>query len=168
MPDLGEVAHALEPAVRDARRAAGAARDLVRGGRLDLDAEDARGPAHDLLERLGLEQVELVRRAEAVAQRRREPADARRRADEREARQREPQRACTRPLADDDVELVDVHRRVQDLFHEAREAVHLVDEQDLAGLEVGQDRGEVARALDRGTAGDADRHPQLVRDDVRE
>src|SRR5437773_8090522 len=27
VPDLGEVAHALEPAVRDARRAAGAARD---------------------------------------------------------------------------------------------------------------------------------------------
>src|SRR5207237_7161390 len=110
VPDLREVAYAFQPAVRDARRATGAARDLLRGGGLDLDAEDARGAAHDLLERLGLEQVELVRRAEAVAQRRREPADARRRADEREAWQRKPQRARARPLADDDVELVNVHR----------------------------------------------------------
>jgi hypothetical protein len=67
---LREVAHSLEPTVGDPRRPSRTSRDLVRGGGLDLDPEDARRAPHDLLERFGLEQVELVRRAEPVAQRR--------------------------------------------------------------------------------------------------
>ena len=70
VPHLREVADPLEPAVGDSRRAARAPRDLVRGGRFDLDLEDARGPPHDLLERHRLEQIELVRRTESVAKRR--------------------------------------------------------------------------------------------------
>src|SRR6185503_15180904 len=159
---------ALEPAVRDARRAPRTSRDLVRRSGFDLDAEDARGSPHDLLERFGLEQVELVRRAETVAQRRREPADARRGADERESRKRKPQCARAGPLADDDVELIDVHRRIEHFLHESREAMDLVDEEHLTGLEVGQDRSEVAGTLDRRPARDTDRHPELMCDDIRE
>ena len=41
----------------------------------------------------------------------------------------------------------------------------LVDEQDIALLEGGQDRGEIAGSLDRRTARVADVHPELAGDD---
>jgi hypothetical protein len=46
--------------------------------------------------------------------------------------------------------------------------VDLVEEEDLALLEGGEDRGEVAGVLDGGAAGDADRGFHLGRDDHRE
>ena len=46
------------------------------------------------------------------------------------------------------------------------EAVDLVDEQDVALFEVGQDRGQVARPLDGRAAGRVQVHAQLAGDDV--
>jgi len=46
--------------------------------------------------------------------------------------------------------------------------VDLVDEQDVAFLERGQDRGQVAGPLDRGARGVLDVHAELARDDRRE
>ena len=53
-------------------------------------------------------------------------------------------RARRRPLADDEVELVVLHGGIEDLLDRRVEPVDLVDEQDVAVLEVGQQRGEVA------------------------
>ena len=116
----------------------------------------------------GVVEVEAVDRAEAVAQGRADHRVARGRADEREVRHREPDRARAGPLADDEVEGEVLHRRVEDLLDGAREAVDLVDEEDVVLLEVREDGGEVAGALDRGAAGGADGDAHLVRDDVRE
>ncbi len=44
----------------------------------------------------------------------------------------------------------------------------LVDEEHVALFEVGDDRGQVAGAFDRGARGDADVDAELARDDVRE
>ena len=44
----------------------------------------------------------------------------------------------------------------------------LVDEQHVAGLQVREQRGEVARALEHGPGGLAQIHAELGRDDVRE
>ena len=52
-----------------------------------------------------------------------------------------------RPLADDQVELEILHRRIEDLLDRRREPVDLVDEQHVARLQVGQQRGEIAGAL---------------------
>ena len=68
--------------------------------------------------------------------------------DEREARQIEPDRARGRALADDDVERVVLHRRIEHLFHRAVEAVDLVDEEHVALVEVGEYRGKISRPLD--------------------
>jgi hypothetical protein len=54
VPHLGDVADAAQDAVRDPRRAARAARDLVGGVVGDLDAEDARAAAHDRAELAGV------------------------------------------------------------------------------------------------------------------
>ena len=74
---------------------------------------------------------------------------ARRRADERERRQRQADARRRRALADDDVELEVLHRRVEDLLDGPRQAVDLVDEQDVALLELGEDGGQVAGPLER-------------------
>ncbi len=114
--------------------------------------------------------VELEPRddAEAVAQRVGQHAGAGRRADEREGRQIELDRARRRPLADHDVDLEVLQRRVQDLLDHRREAVDLVDEEHVARLEVGEQRREVARALEHRPGSLAQVHAHLARDDVRE
>ena len=55
-------------------------------------------------------------------------------------------RPRARPLADHDVELEVLHRRIEDLLDRRAHAVHFVDEEHLARLEVGEDRREIARA----------------------
>ena len=77
-------------------------------------------------------------------------------------------RARRRPLADDQVELEVLHRRIEHFLDRRLQAVDLVDEQDVAGLQVGQDRGEVAGALDHRPGGGAEADAQLARDDLRQ
>jgi hypothetical protein len=55
-----------------------------------------------------------------------------------------------RPFPDHQVERAILHRRIEHLLHRRREPVYLIDEEDVAVLEVGQQRGEVARLDDHG------------------
>ena len=77
-------------------------------------------------------------------------------------------RARRRPLPDDEVELEVLHRGIEHLLDLARQAVDLVDEEHVAALEVGEDRREVAAALEHGPRRAAACDAHLVRDDVRE
>ena len=165
---LGDVAHAAQDAVRDPRRAARAARDELCRVVGDLDAEDAGRAAHDRRELDRAVVVEPEREAEAVAQRRRQQPGARRRADQGERRQVERQRARSRALPDDDVEPEVLERRIEDLLRRAVEAVDLVDEEDVARLERGQDRGDVALPLERRPGDLPDADTELVAHDLRE
>ena len=70
--------------------------------------------------------------------------------------------------ADHEVEAVVLERGVEDLLDLRVEAVDLVDEEDLAVVEGGQEGGEVARPLDHGAGGALDRHAELDRDHVGE
>jgi hypothetical protein len=49
-----------------------------------------------------------------------------------------------RSLADHDVKLIVLHRRVEDLLHHGAQPVDLVDEEDVPRLQVGQEGGQVA------------------------
>ena len=71
------------------------------------------------------------------------------------------------PLADHDVELVVLHRRVEHFLDHGRQAVDLVDEQHVARLQVGQKRRQVPGPLEHRTRGLAQVHAQLRGDDVR-
>ena len=166
--DLGVVADALEQPVDDPRRAPTASGDRPDGGRLDPDAEDLGRAADDRGQLLVGVEVEPVGRPEPVTQRGADAARAGRRADDGERLEAEPQRSRRRALADHHVERVVLHRRVEDLLDRAVEAVDLVDEQDVALVERGEDRGEVAGALDGRTGRVADVDPELARDDRRE
>ena len=94
--------------------------------------------------------VEPGHEAEPVAERSADETGARRGRDEREAREVEPDRARTRALADHDVEAEVLHCGIEALLDDARQPVHLVDEQHVAVVEVGEDRGEVAGAFECG------------------
>src|SRR6476469_5829475 len=96
-----------------------------------------------------------------------EKARARRRADERERRQVEGERPGGRPLPHDDVEPKVLERRVEDLLRRATEAVDLVDEDDVARLDSGEDRRDVL-PLERRAGDRADADAELLADDVRE
>src|SRR5665811_1448731 len=87
--------------------------------------------------------------AEAVAQRCREQARARGGADERERLYLHADATRRRALSDHDVDLIVLHRRVEDLLDGGVEAVDLVDEENVALLEVGEQAGDVDLALER-------------------
>ena len=162
------IAHAAQQPVGDARRAARAACDFPSACRVDLDLEQLRRALHDARELLGVVELEPRHDAEAVAQRIGQHAGARRRADQREGRQIELHRARRGPFADHDVELVILERRIQHFFDDRRQPVDLVDEEHVVRLEVGQQRREIAGALEHGARGMAQIHAELVRDHVRE
>ena len=71
------------------------------------------------------------------------------------------------PWPIDDVEPEVLERRVEDLLGGAAEAVDLVDEEDVARLERGEDRGDVL-PLERRPGDRADADAELLADDVRE
>jgi hypothetical protein len=69
-------------------------------------------------------------------------------------------------MPDDDVDLEVLHRRIEDLLDGAVEAVYLVDEEDVAFLQVGEDGRHVGLAFEGRPRGGGDVDPHLQRDDV--
>ena len=77
-------------------------------------------------------------------------------------------RARRRPLADDQVELEILHRRIEDFLDRRIEPVDLVDEQDVALFEIGEQRREIAGLGDHRPGGGAEIDAELARDDLRQ
>lgn len=125
-----------------------------------------RAAGDDAAQLVRLVEVEAQRDAEAVAQRRRDQPRARRRADQGEGRQVDLDRARRRALADDEVELEVLHRGIEHLLDGGREAMDLVDEEDIARLQVGEQGREVARAQDDGPRGGTEADAEFARDDL--
>jgi hypothetical protein len=140
------------------------------GGSLgrDRDVEDPRRSRDDGQQVALFVEVEPVRDPEPRPQRRRQQPRSRRRANEREGLQRHLHRSRARALADHDVGLEVLHRRVQMLFDHRAEPVDLIDEQHLALFEVGEDRDQVAGLFEHRPRGRAHRDAHFVGDDVGE
>ena len=164
----GEVAHAAQQAAGDAGGAAGAAGDLYGAFVGEGEAEFFRAAGDDAAEFFGGVEDQAERDAEAVAQRGGEQAGAGGGADEGEGSQVDADAAGGGALADDEVELEVLHGGVEDFLDGGLEAVDLIDEQHVAGLQVGQDGGEVSGALDDGARGGAEADAELAGDDLGE
>jgi len=78
-------------------------------------------------------------RSEAVAERIGKRAKTSGRSDERETRQIQLNGPGRRSFADDDIELVVFHRRVEHFLDHLVEAVDLIDEEHVAVIEIRQD-----------------------------
>ena len=77
-------------------------------------------------------------------------------------------RARRRPLADHQIEFVILHRGIENFLHRRIEAVDLVDEQNVARLEIGENGGEIARLGQHRAGGGAEIDAQLARHDLRQ
>ncbi len=144
------------------------ARDHRRAVRIELDAEEVRRPVGDRDQVAWIVEVEPEGDPETVPQWRAESPGAGGGADDCEAVEREPQGLRARPLAGDEVEGEVLHGRVERLLHRAVQAVHLVDEEDVALVQAREDRGEHALVLERGPAREAGVDPHLDGDDLGE
>ena len=111
-------------------------------------------------------QHQAQRDAEAVAQGLGQQTGAGGGAHQGEWRQVDTHRARRRALADDEVQLEVLHRGIQHFLDGGLQAVDLVDEQHIARLQVGQDGGQVAGALDHRAGGGAEPHPQFASHDL--
>ncbi len=165
-PDLGVVADPAQQPVGDAGRAPGPAGDLVAAGGVEGDAHDPGRPHDDGLQLGDVVVVEAGDEAEPVAEGAGDEAGAGGGADQGEPGQVEAQRPGRGALAEDDVELEVLHRRVEHFLDHPGQAVDLVDEQDVALVEVGQHRRQVAGPLQRRPRRDPHGHPHLGGDDA--
>src|SRR5918999_201168 len=140
------------------------------GGRVpcDRDVEDPGGAPYDLRQVLRRVVVQARREAEPLSERQRHPARAGGGAHEREPWQLQPDRAGRRSFPEDDVEVEILEGRVQHLLDRPWHPVDLVHEQDVALLQVGQDRRQVAGAIERRPGRGLVPRAHLVRDDASE
>jgi hypothetical protein len=86
--------------------------------------------------------------------------------DERELLEPDLHRPRAGALADHHVELVVLHRGIEDLLDRRRHPVNLVDEQHFVRLQIGEHPGQVARLLDDRPGGRLDGHAHLGADHV--
>ena len=139
---------------------------IMGGFRAALHRQQPGGAEDDALKYLVVVIFQMALDAKACAQGRCEQPAAGRGADQRERRQLDLDRTCRRAFVEYDVDLVVLHRRVEVLLDDRAQAVYLVDEKHVAGVEVGQQSGQVARLVQHGTRCDAQLRVHFVGDDV--
>ena len=166
--NAGEVADPAQQPAGDARRTAGSPGDLDGTFVRQAEAQLLGAAGNDPAEFLGSIEHQAEGDSEAVAQGRGEKTGAGGCSDKGKGGEVDADGPGCRALADDEVELEVLHRRIQDFFYRWLQAVDLVDEQDVAGLEVGEDGGKVAGALDDGAGGGAKADAKLAGDDLGE
>ena len=164
--DVGVIANTLHKAVCDARGETRTGRKESGRFGVDFCVQNVRSAGDDLFD-LGLFVIfEAVDNAETVAERTSKRAGASRGADASEMGEVETDGTGGGAFAYDDVELIVLHRRIENLFNGATETVNFIDKEDVAVFEVGENAGEVAGTLDGRARGDAERGAELVGDDA--
>ena len=146
---LRNIAHAPQDAVGDARCAPRPTRDLARGILIDRQTENARRARDDEQQLVRRVVLESQRDTETIAHRRGQKSRACRRTHQRERCEIEPERTRSWPLTNHDVDSAVLHRGIQELLDGTRKPMHLIDEEDVVRFEGGQDRSDVALALQR-------------------
>ena len=166
--DVGEVPDPPDEPVGDTRGPARAPADLFRAAGFDGHVQQAGRAVDDGFQFFSRVEVQPVHQPEAFPQRGGERARLGGGPHEGERRQVQFHSAGGRALADDEVDLEILHGGVQGFFHGRGQAVDFVDEQHVVGLQVRQDRGEVAGVVQHETGGRADAAAHFPGDDVRD
>jgi len=143
-------------------------RDFLRAVLGHFDLQDVRRAMNDRAQLFGRVEIETHDHAEAVAQGSRDHARARRRPHQREGLDIERVVARVGSLVDDELALERVHGLVHVLFQDARQAVNLVDEDDLVLLDMAQHAEQLGGILERRARRHLDGNLELAGNDVRE
>jgi len=166
--DVGEVPDAPDEPVGDAWRPSRAPADFRGGAGFDGHVQQPCRPVDDGFQFFRGIEVQPVHQPEAFTERGGERAGPGRGSHQGERRQIQFHGAGGRALADDEVDLEILHGGVQGFFHGRGQAVDFVDEQDVVGLQVREDRGEVAGVVQDEPGGRADAAAHFPGDDVRD
>ena len=166
--DFGEVPDPPDEPVGDTWRSARALADFGGAAGFDGDVQEACRAVDDGFQFLCRIEVEPVHQPEPFPERGGERAGFGRGAYQGEWGQVQFHGAGGRALADDEVDLKIFHGGVQGFFDVRGQAVDFVDEQDVVGLQVCQDRGEVAGVVEDEPGGRADAAAHFFGDDVRD
>ena len=166
--DFGEVPDPPDEPVGDAWRPARAFADFGGAGGFDGDVQEACRAVDDGFQFLRRIEVQPVHQPEPFPERGGERPGFGRGAYQGEWGQVQFHGAGGRALADDEVDLKIFHGGVQGFFHGRGQPVDFVDEQDVVGLQVCQDRGEVAGVVEDEPGGRADAAAHFFGDDVRD
>ena len=162
------VPHAAQQSVRHTRCSSRPARELVSPARVDPRRDHRSRAMHDLLDLVHGVVVHPQLDPEARAQRSGEHPEPRRRADQREGLDRHGDRLRLGALGEPDVDLPVLHGRVEELVDDRPQAVDLVDEQDVAGTQVGERPDQITRLLERRPGRGVDVHAHFARDQLGE
>jgi len=134
----------------------------------DADAMNAGAAGDDIFEFLDRIEIQPNRNAEPIAQRRGQQSQPGGRRHQREFGQIDLDRPRRRPFADDEVQLIILHGRIEDFLDRRIEPMDLVDEEDVAFFQIGQKGGEITGLGDHRTGGGAEIDTQLAADDLRQ
>src|SRR5262249_34190606 len=159
-----KVADPAQQAHRHARGAARSPGDL--GGTIgtQVEPEDPRAAADNQLELRRFVEDQRHDDIKTLAQRSGDQPRPRRRTDQGERRDIDADRPRPRSFADDQVELEILHCGIKDFLDRRGQPMELVDKEHIARLEIGQERGKIAAALDDRARGGAEAHTHLARD----
>ena len=166
--DLCIIADAAEEVIGDTRGTAGAAGNFRRAFCVHIDVQFCRGARDDFGKLLGRIVIEAIDEAEACAEWCGDEADTCGGADQGEARQFEAHGACVRALIDHDIDGIIFHRGIEIFFDGFSHAMNLVDEDDIAGFERGEEAREVAGLGDDGAGRCFDVDTHCFAEDVGE
>ena len=160
------LASELQEAAGDARCAAAPLCEQARALGIQADAEDARRAVEDALEiRRGVRRQALDE-PEAAAERAGEQTLASGRADEGERLDEDREHAGVGARVEGHLDPEVLHRGVEVLLDADRDQVDLVDEEDVAALEAGQQPEEVLRLVQGRAAGGVELAPELLGHDA--
>src|SRR5581483_7159816 len=164
-PNLSVVAYTPQQPVGDARGAAGARGDLQRAGFINLHLQDLGRALHDNSQLLRRVELQPQHNPEPRTQRRGQQAGASGGRDKRKRMDIHGVSTGRGSLADDDVQLVILQRRIEQLLQRRLEPMHFVNEQYLVLADVGQNRSEIALDLQRRARGLLEVHAEFMGDD---
>ena len=166
--DRREIANTAQQPSRDTGRPARPARNLVGTVRRDREAQHPGGAPDNAFKLGNLVKVETDGNAETIAQRRRQKAGARCRPDQRERCEFDADGARARSFADNEVQLEILHRGIEDFLDGGRETMNLIDEKNIARLEIGEEGGEIACPGNDGARRRAEIDTEFARNDLRQ
>ena len=162
--DLGVVTHASEQPVGDTRRAARAPGDLRRPIVVNVHLHDGSGTAHDDAQFIVGIELQPLHDAETIPQGRSQKTGAGGGADESEGGQIQPDGSRRRTFPDHDVELEILEGRIQDFFDDRGQAMDLVHEQHVPGLQIGEQGRQITGTFQHRSGGLPEPHVQFVGD----
>src|SRR5262249_41598032 len=134
----------------------------------EAHAEDVGGAIENLLQEFRLVIVEPLLDLKALAQRGSQQPGAGGGSDEGERRQLDLHRASRGARIDGHLQPVVLHRRVEVLLDGGVKSVNLVDEENVPGLEVGEQPGQIPLSFQGGPGGDVKADAQLGGNNVGE